>query len=479
MRDAATPSMIVPIGPRRAAGRDGPRMRPSTLAAIRYGYGRAPGGTGPADAEALLTALAAPDRARAAHPLPGLGDGLALLQANRDAQRARRTGAPGAQEALNETRRGFDAAMTRSLRAGLARIATGDAPFRERLTWFWADHFTVVAKQNNLRALVPDYLDNAIRAHVAGRFADMLGAALGHPLMLAYLDQRDSVGPGSRRGRRQGGGLNENLARETLELHTLGVGAAYSQADVRQFAELLTGLTFNIRKGTVFVPNRAEPGAEAVLGRRYGGARPRRADITRAIEDLSVHPATARHLSRKLAVHFVSDTPDPGLVAHMARAWQAGGGDLARVYAAMLEHPAAWAPGAAKARQPFDFIAAALVALGLDGAAVTRLKGGDWRRAAPVALRRMGQPFFTAPGPDGWPEAAEAWITPPGLAARINWAMEMPARLLEGELPDPRALVDSALGAAAGPDLRFAAGAAESRRQGVGLVLASAEFNRR
>jgi uncharacterized protein (DUF1800 family) len=344
---------------------------------------------------------------------------------------------------------------------------------------FWADHFSVAARDGAGRELPGAMMQDAIRPNLTGRFADLLIAVETHPAMLIYLDQIRSFGPTSPVGLRRGRGLNENLARELLELHTLGVEAGYSQTDVRELAELLTGMAVHPDGSLRFVRNRAEPGAETVLGVSYpenpaDGMVPVRA----ALADLAVRPETARHLARKLAVHFVSDTPDPALVAALEAAWIGTGGDLMAVYAALLEHPAAWAPAAEKARPPVEFVIASLRALGLDGRAIAALDDRRLRRAVLAPMEAMGQPWQAPRGPDGWPEAAQDWITPQGLAARIRWAMEAPAQLVAA-LPDPRALLVRALEDAASGQLVWAVSGAENRAEGVGLVLASPEFNRR
>ncbi|CAM5394543.1 hypothetical protein FALB51S_02097 [Frigidibacter albus] len=363
-------------------------------------------------------------------------------------------------------------------RLTLARAVDAQIGFRERLLQFWTDHFTARPRGPDMGPMAQVFAEEAIRPHLAGRFADMLKAADTHPLMLVYLDQTVSVGPNSQAGRK-GGGLNENLAREMLELHTLGVGGSYGQADVRQLALLLTGLFWTYRAGWAFDPTRAEPGAETVLGESYGGAVP--ADVSEihaALEDLALHPDTGRHLAWKLAVHFTSDDPDAGMVEDMAAAYARGGGALMPVYAAMLDHPAAWETFGAKTRQPQDFLVAALRSLGVSGAQVAQLAPGAVNNHLLGPLRRMGQPFAGPPGPDGWPEAASSWITPQGLAARIDWAMTAP-RHWTRPLPDPRHLLRAALDDAAGERLVWAVGRAETAAEGAGLVLASPDFNRR
>jgi uncharacterized protein (DUF1800 family) len=241
-------------------------------------------------------------------------------------------------------------------------------------------------------------------------------------------------------------------------------------------ALLLTGLDANAQDGFIFHPNRAEPGAETVLGKTYGGEG--LAPIKAALSDIARREETAAHIARKLAVHFVSDTPDAALVAAMTAAYRDSDGALMQVYRALLTHPAAWEPKLMKARQPVDFLLAALRALGMTGPELRRMGRGPAQRmlARPMAL--MGQDWQAAPGPDGWPEEAEAWITPQGMAARITWAMEVPGRLVV-PMPDPSAFLRRILGTAADERLIWAAARAESKREGVGLVLASPAFNRR
>ncbi len=448
----------------------------ATIAQIKFGYGL--GGKAPQTAADILARLGGPDRVREKYPVVPLARAVELARALARARKGEKAGKGGARAQLKAARREIDAAYGQGFVHALARIVETDNPFFERLTWFWADHFTATPKNASSRAAAPAYVDEAIRPHVTGRFADMLKAVVTHPFMLLYLDQVSSVGPNSAVGRKRGAGLNENLARELLELHTLGVGAPYTQDDVRQMAELLTGLTFSPRRGFVFRPEMAEPGAKRILGKRYGGGTPRLEQVFEALEDLALRPETARHLCTRLATHFVADSPDPGLVAEMEAAWRASGGDLPAVYEAMLGHPAAWAAPLAKVKQPFDYVASALLALGFSGEELAALERRDIRRYLFEPLKAMGQPFMGAPGPDGWPEEAEAWITPQGLAVRIAWA-DAVARQVASRVGDPRRFVRRALNDAAGEDLLFAARAAETEAEGVMLVLASAEFNSR
>lgn len=359
------------------------------------------------------------------------------------------------------------------------RRAYTEQGFKERLIAFWGDHFSAQGKQGVIRQGTSSYLEGAIRPHVAGRFADLLIAAVTHPLMLHYLDQQRSMGPDSTQAikRKRKTGLNENLAREVIELHTLGVGGPYTQTDVRQLAELFTGLSYESKTGFRFRKDFVEPGAETVLGRTYGPD-PGLGQIHQVLEDLAVHPATAAHVARKLAVHFVSDQPDDGLVQHVTAAYRATGGDLMAVYGALLEHPAAWQVTEMNAKQPEEFISSALRAL-----AVTprHLSGPGEREVFRLffrPLRLMGQLYQRPSGPDGWPEEDSAWITPQGIAARLEWSMQTPRRLFR-TLPDPRDFVHHALGEVVPHTVHFATMAAERRHEAIGLILSSPAFQRR
>ncbi|TFL18878.1 DUF1800 domain-containing protein [Jannaschia formosa] len=449
------------------------RLTP-TLAAVRFGTGLSPRIAPPRDGAEVLDRLLGPDTVAAEIPLEGWEVTVARSIAWGPLRRKRNEGEAQLQAFrahYGEMRDVFHA----TLAAVLARAATTEDGFRERLHWFWADHFTVPDGGGFRRLSVSGYHEDAIRPHVAGRFADLLRAAVTHPAMVDYLDQRYSVGPNSRRGQK-GAGLNENLAREVLELHTLGAGGPYTQADVTELAELLTGLSISKEGAEHFRNAFAEPGSEIVLGRSYGGAKADPGAIDTVLGDLAVHPSTARHVSGKLARHFVADEAPADLVEAMTARWIASDGDLAEVYAVLLDHPASAAPELRKVRRPLEFIAAATRALDA-GPVLLGLKRGQVQSAIALPLELMGQRWQMAPGPDGWPEEAEAWITPQALAARIDWAMRIPREL--PALPDPRGFVDTALGPLASERTRFAARAAESRADGIGLILSAPEFHRR
>ena len=454
-------------------------MTPAT-AAFRFGYGLPlPKGSATIP-DAMLAALTTPDAMLAAYPGPTMAGMLPVMDASDDVLKISRRSKDEAEvQAARTTYRGHLATLQGmaldGTRATFARALDAPDGLRERLAWFWADHFTALAVGRRNVGLPSAMLDEAVRPNLSGRFTDLLVAAITHPAMLLYLNQTNSFGPNSRIGIKRGKGLNENLARELLELHTLGAGAAYTQADVRQMAELLTGLVLG-KDGFRFDRRRAEPGAETVLGVDYAGDT--LAPVLQALDDLAQRPETAAHIARKLAVHFVSDTPDPGLVTALGDAWTTTGGDLTAVYRALLTHPSASSPEGFKARQPIDFMISSLRALGLTGSDIITMPEGDFRKHILLPLAGMGQPWQAPTGPDGWPEAPTDWITPQGMAARITWAMDVPGRLIQ-PLPAPETLLQAALGPRASDALGWAVPRAESVPDAVALIFSSPEFNRR
>lgn len=451
------------------------------LALIRFGTGLTPRFARPESIDAILGEVVAPDTLAQRYEVPGFDDAepsfAAMAFINRAERDARDTiMADAARQARQVMRQQLGPARRDNHLATFARAVEAEIGLRERLVAFWADHFTVTRRQLETQHLVASYVGDAIRPHVAGSFPAMLRAVVMHPMMLLYLEQTKSVGPNSEMGQRRGGGLNENLARELLELHLLGVDGQYTQTDVRELAELLTGITFAPHRGVGFDPDRAEPGDETVLGQTFG-ADPDLETVMQALDQLAVLPATARHLAHKLAVHFISPRPDAGLIAAMVDGFGPTG-DLFAMTEAMLNHPAAWGRDKAKVRQPTDYLVACLRALSVTGDQMVNMMPANYRRMILRPLKVMGQPWQAAPGPDGWPEAAEDWIIPQAMAARITWAMVMP-RLIVDRLPDPRDFVRVALGETPPAEVAFAAAASENRRDGVGVILASAAFQRR
>lgn len=357
-----------------------------------------------------------------------------------------------------------------------ARLMAGvraEHPFSERLARFWANHFTVSARKGAVAPIAGAFEREAIRPHLFGRFEDLLLAAEGHPAMILYLDNHLSMGPNSPVGRRRGRGLNENLAREILELHTLGVDGGYGQTDVEGLAKLLTGWTvapprrFPDKAGEfLFLDPLHEPGRHQMLGRRYpadGSAAARAALI-----DLARHPATARHIARKLAVHFIADDPPPRLVAALERRFVDTGGDLSAVYQTLLDQDAAWDPVLAKVKPPEDYLTAILRLVAAETVPADRVLG---------MMRAMGQMPMSAPGPDGWPDSAEAWANPDGLMRRVEFAQLIGERLAGGA--DPRRLARQAFGDLMSPATEQAVARAADAAQGTALALLAPEMMRR
>lgn len=454
------------------------------LAEIRFGCGLSPSVAQPTSVEQMLETLTRTDSIATRFPIEtfdafqkriAYGQALKKIrQKNRGSPEA--LAAKKGRRVLNKEAR---IAQADWLCQHLNRWVWTDAPLRERLTVFWADHFTATGKAGQIRRAASPYVESAIRPHINGTFEDLLLAAVLHPLMIHYLDQDRSVGANSTRAARGGKlvGLNENLAREVLELHTLGVDGPYTQTDVTELAELLTGVTYAPPMRLKFRKDQAEPGAETVLGTSYGGGPAHIRDVKAVLRDLAHHPATARHIAWKLAVHFTSDIPDPALINALEARFLETGGDLGAVNKELLTHPAAWVKKRNNVKPAFHFIGSAVRALGVSAQTLTSLDEKTVRRLIVGPMREMGHIWEKPDGPDGLPEEDTAWIAPQGVAARLQWSITVPQLLMEN-LPDPREFVHTALGDFTTPAVEFAAKAAESRWDGVGLVLASPAFQR-
>ena len=451
------------------------------IADIRFGTGLSPRHKPPQSADAMLNGLVGPDAMGTAFPISPFDDyrqTIVDFYAARRIERRAKTDADrdAARKDRRKVNRAAQKAFAEMIRATLLRRINTRTGFRERLAFFWSDHFTAKGKANVVRFATSPYIEEAIRPNIAGKFEDLLIASVTHPLMLHFLDQNKSVGPNSKRGKRRDAGLNENLAREVLELHTLGVDGPYTQADVRQLAELFAGLSMDSSSQFSFNRSFVEPGVETVLGRDYGRAG-KLEDVHAVLRDLARHPATAGHVARKLAQHFVGDDPDPDLVAHMASAYVDSDGDLLRVYVALLDHPASWATAAQNVKPPIDFVASALRALDPPAAHLTGRRAPNMRDLILTPLQIMGQPWEAPDGPDGWPEDNSYWIAPQFLAARLAWALSAP-QAYRPDLPDPRDFARTALGKRLPEDVAFAASAAENRWEGIALVLAAPAFQK-
>ncbi|MEZ5716803.1 MAG: DUF1800 domain-containing protein [Paracoccaceae bacterium] len=390
----------------------------------------------------------------------------ALASGDRDARQAARLA----------NRKAFPGAIMARTRAMIA----SPAPFAERMVLFWSNHFTVSALKANLGPAVPAYEREAIRPHVFGRFADMLRAVARHPVMLIYLDNTASVGENSRAGQRVRANkgkdktINENLAREILELHTLGVHGGYDQQDVIELARALTGWTHGglrrrdpetIHGGFEFRPNVHEPGPKTLLGKTYpeDGAN----EGLAILDDLARHPATARHIATKLARHFIADDPPDQAVDTLAKVFLDTEGDLAALSRALIDLPQVWAAPLPKVKTHYEL------------AVATHRATGQTPRAREVIqpLREFGQLPFTAPSPAGWGDRAEDWIAPEALMRRIEWLRRFAGTLPATLYPDE--LMEQALGPALADDTRLWVERAPSGDAALAMILASPEFQRR
>ncbi|MEE4217479.1 MAG: DUF1800 domain-containing protein [Xanthomonadales bacterium] len=362
--------------------------------------------------------------------------------------------------------------LAREIEARTRFAVTTSNPFRERLVRFWSNHFTVSTTRNPVVPVAGAFEREAIRPHVTASFFDMLLAAEMHCAMLLYLDNAQSVGPNSPGGKRRGRGLNENLAREILELHTVGVNGGYSQEDVTNFAKVLTGWTIagprdrNPTGKTYFDERRHEPGTQVVMGKSYpdlGGEQ-----AVKVLKDLSTKPETARFVSTKLARHFISDEPPARAVEKLTRAYLDSAGNLGVVSAELVKLDEAWQEPAEKFKAPDEFYISALRGLGADSPQSRGLRG---------TYASLGQLPFSTPSPAGWPDEAQAWLGPDSIQKRLEWSQALANRV--GRRFDPRQFVEEALGASAGERTRAMVNGADSRQQGMTLALMAPEFQRR
>jgi uncharacterized protein (DUF1800 family) len=467
----------------------------AAIAVTRFGLGARPGEIEAvkADPRGWLAAQIRPEGADEPlgpnGPLPSMRDSYRLVADYQQEIRALRqpaatdmaapAAAPAANAAADLAQQRQMAALPIRQAAGLEMLgraqlgATTPTGFRERWSLFWSNHFTVAIKSLPTTVAVGPFDREAIRPHVFGRFADMLAASSAHPGMLLYLDQAQSAGPNSPSGRRRSAGLNENLAREILELHTVGAGGGYSQADVTEFARALTGWSMGgANAGAdmgayIYRAALHEPGPRRIMGRAY--AQPAQDQAAAVLDDLAVHPATARHLARKLTRHFVADDPPPALVARLETAWTRSGGDLARVAAALIAAPEAWTPTPAKLKTPYEFL--------VSGYRAADAQPHDIAREVSNPLNVLGQRPFSAPQPDGWSDLASDWAAPDALVKRLAWARGFAQRYAPQGAPVE--VARAALGARLGPRTEQAVARAESRPEAFALLMMSPEFQRR
>ncbi len=350
---------------------------------------------------------------------------------------------------------------------------TTQHPFRERLVYFWSNHFTVSLTKPQIANVAGSYEREAIRPHVTGRFIDMLMAVVKHPAMLVYLDNVRSAGPNSMAGKRRDLGLNENLAREILELHTLGVNGGYTQEDVTTFAEAITGWTVPMRPrfggepGEFYFQNiMHEPGRKTVLGKSYGTKGLEQGEAI--LRDMAAHPATANFVATKLARHFVSDDPPQSAIDRLSQTFLETDGDLKAVATTLVTSPEAWQVPLTKFKSPNEYLTSTLRALGADGSATSNLL---------ASFTLLGQRPFAAPSPAGWPDREEDWTGPDAIKKRLEWTTALSERL--PVLQNPSAVATRALGNLLSNNTAEAVERAANGAQGLVLLLMSPEFQRR
>ena len=373
----------------------------------------------------------------------------------------------------------------------LLRALYSPRQLQEQMTWFWLNHFSVFQNKANLRAMVGDYEDNAIRPHALGRFRDLLGAAALHPAMLRYLDnEQNAVNR-----------VNENLARELMELHTLGVDGPYTQKDVQELARVLTGAGVNltntdtpvgrrelqgyyVRRGVFeFHPGRHDFTAKTLLGQplQQRGL----AELNEALDRLARHPATARFVSRKLAQYWLADNPTPALVDRMAQAFTGSDGDIAVTLRTLLSSPEFVQGAGQKFKDPMRYVVSALRLAYDDRVILNTGPVLNW-------LNRLGQPLYGRQTPDGWPLDEGAWASPGQMTVRFEVARAIAsgsAGLFRSEGPAPQevpafpqlanALYYQALQHNLGSSTRAALAQAGSPQEWATFLLSSPELMRR
>jgi uncharacterized protein (DUF1800 family) len=359
--------------------------------------------------------------------------------------------------------------------ARFQRAAQADVGLAERLVAFWSNHFAIsAAKSGFARMICGSYEREAIRPHIFGCFADLMRAAEQHPAMLHYLDNQLSLGPDSRAGRNNPKrGLNENLAREIMELHTLGVDGGYTQTDVTTFAKILTGWTNAGPQGQVgapgtfiFVPQWHEPGPQVLLGKTYPDTGLNQGEA--ALDDIVHRPATAKFIATKLVRHFVADDPPPSLVDRLSKVFNDSDGDLRKVTLALIDADEAWTAPLAKMRNPYDYLIATVRLLGPVPQDPGPLLGG---------LNLLGQPLWTPAQPNGFADTASAWASPEGMKLRLDMAVQIAQRIRD--IPNPDDTLRIAFGDAVSPETRVTVARAASKQQGLALLLMSPEMQRR
>ncbi len=369
--------------------------------------------------------------------------------------------------ASQNTQKQINKQLQKAISATVVHSIVTDSPFYWRLVDFFSNHFSVTGNGPRMRALAPTLEIEAIAPYISGSFADMLLAVESHPAMLLYLNNEQSIGPNSKAGKRSKGkrGLNENLAREILELHTLGVNAGYDQADVTELARAITGWGVE-GKGSAnfsFKANLHEPGRRDVFGKIYQQDGVKQG--VRILNDLAVNAKTAEFVSRKLVNHFVNDNPPQALVDTMVAVWLKTKGNLPQVLQAMIEHPLSWSEQGAKFKTPREFVISTCRVCGIKKINPNFSK----------SLSILGQQPFAAGSPAGYKDTQEYWAGPRAMMGRIEWA-EHVSKFVKNS---PVELAQNALGPLMDERTELLISRAESKSQAVTLFLMSPEFQKR
>jgi len=423
------------------------------IAAIRFGLGPRADEVLPTDPEAWLLGQIRPT---AAPPGPPLSECMAVLRV---------AGRPPEEGGLRPS-----LLLRTEALASVVEAVTTEAPFAERLAQFWLNHFTISRRRGQTTSLIGHFLREAIHPNIFGRFEDLLLAVVRHPAMLIYLDNQSSMGANSPSGMRHHRGMNENLAREVLELHTLSSRGGYTQADVTEFAKVLTGWSVGRGgaepDGFMFRPGNHQPGEKTLLGQRIPEGE--EGGIV-ALRMLARQPACYRFLAEKLVRHFVADVPPPRAVARVQAVLERSGGDLAAAARALVALPDAWAQPLSKLRSPWDYVIAALRAVGAGMAAIPNAVG---------AMEQLGQPIWAAQMPNGYPDDAPSWAVPEQLMRRVDWVQGVAAQGAQRGL-EPVPLAEAMLGPLLGAESAQAIRRAPSARDAVTLLLSCPEFQRR
>ncbi len=446
-------------------------------AQLRFGFGAGPGGAVQGDPRIWLKAqIEGPDPGLASGVFAELPTGQAALDVQREDAILRKQQLQAKAAGLPQPSSPFKS-MSHQLYvddavAQLNFAAFTPAPFRERLVWFWANHFSVSILQGNTAALVGPFIREAIRPNVTGHFADLVLAVERHPAMLCYLDNQQSVGPGSPAGLKSHKGLDENLGRECMELHTVGLEAGYSQGDVTNMAKLLTGWSVATTQegggddmtGFKFRQKAHEPGPQTIMGHECPDGE---AGGIAALRFLATYPTAYRRVATQLATHFIGDTPPPGAVEALYQTLSRSEGHLGTAYAQLIELGMA-APPLAKLKTPFDY-------------AVSLLRAAPPQTAPkPEAtlnmLAQLGQPVWSAPLPNGWPDTAANWADPDLVLGRVDAAYTY-AGFAGGA--DPQMIATGALGPMRSQAMIQAMQQAGSPREALALLFSSPEFQRR